>query len=296
MPTYKVSRLIRSAALFRAPCEIDGIALEPLGEPSERVLAWESVAADRFHDASKIFDQHLLTVADAFTVIAGAALAPAGASTLIEKARSKYVFVKAVRRRSATSMSIWPDFSDVLDRSTGAAIALGSDRRVRNAAHYLRQGGLTETLTTATFHALQAGEALCTTQRKKTDHAQLRQLLGSNLYDYFYRSDAILGENRRNALAHGRIIEETGLQPVTQQLQELLLDHVRSSLGGQTWPAFSPIRGFTTYETHVVFLERLDNPIRLENLHNALTKGQIHSQSDPRLVGSVTSRRLWRRW
>jgi hypothetical protein len=295
--TYTVTRLIRGAVRLGGPCEIDGIHFSPI-EPfkSDQVLVSESIEANTFHNASKLFDQHLLTVADAMSVVIGAAITPGGASTLIEKKRSRYAFLLAVRRRESAALTIPPDiYGHLLDRSADAAAQLARNNKARNASHYLRQAALSETATTTAFHALQAAEALATTGNK-TSHGELTSLMGSDLYAHFYAKDPIFGESRRNALAHGRMIEETGLQDKTIRLQERLLGVLRGLLGGETSPSFSPIRGFVTYERLPLFIERLSVPLDLAALVEAAEQLRITSLSDPRLVGTDVARRLFRRW
>lgn len=115
------------------------------------------------------------------------------------------------------------------------------------------------------------------------------------MYTHFYSRDSILGGDRRNALAHGRMIEETGLQERTRLL-ERILGTLRALLGGETSPSFSPIRGFVTYERLPLFVERLSVPLDLVALVDAAEELRITSLSDPRLVGTDMARRLFRRW
>lgn len=224
MSTYTVTRLIRGAVRLGGPCVVDGIHFSPI-EPfkSDHVLVSESIEANTFHKASKLFDQHLLTVADAMSVVIGAAITPGGASTLIEKTRSRYAFLLAVRRRESPALTIPPDiYGHLLDRSANAAAQLTRDNKARNASHYLRQA---RPIRDGDHHAVSCAsgaEALATTGNK-TSHGELASLMGSDLYAHFYAKDLIFGESRRNALAHGRMIEETGLQDKTIRLQERLL-------------------------------------------------------------------------
>lgn len=146
------------------------------------MLVSESIEADRCWDASKRFDEHLLTVADAISVVLGAAVVPRGASTLIEKRRSKYIFINAVNRREAASMTIVPGHHDhILRDAADAAVVLASDQDQRSAAHYLRQAGTTDVLTTGVFHLLQAAEALC----PRTEKGKRTRRTDSNAFGIF---------------------------------------------------------------------------------------------------------------
>jgi hypothetical protein len=297
MSRYEVSRLIRSAISLGEETEIDGIRFHPVAPfRSGQVVVSETIEADAYRDASKLFDQHLLPVVDAVTVMTGAVLVPLGASTLIKKRRSKYVYLHAVERRPAGHMSVWPPYhQDLLDRSARAAARLAHSPYRRYAAYYLRQAALAESLLTATFHTLQAAEASATV-RRSTNHRRLRDLMGNELYGYFYKRDPVLGDNRRNALAHGRLIDEEGLGRRTTELQQQILDDLRDSLGGTNAKAFGAVRGFVVFDTHVLFLEPTNPLPELPALVDAAVKTNLHSASDPRLVGSEISRRLWRRW
>src|SRR5438034_10314978 len=140
LPTYTVTRLIRSAISFYEPCTIDGIDFDPIVPfKSEQILASASVREDHYRDASKLFDEHLLSVVDALSVVTGAALAPVGASTLIEKSRSKYVYLHAVKRRPASHLTLVPQYRpDLFKQTTGAVARFSTDKQAANAAHYLR--------------------------------------------------------------------------------------------------------------------------------------------------------------
>jgi len=297
MPSYEVTRVIRSAVRLAEGCEIDGIRFHPVVPfVSEQMLVSETIEADSYRDASKLFDQHLLPVVDAVTVMTGTALAPLGGSTLIQKRRSKYVYLHAVRRRPAAHLTVVPAFhGKLLDRSARAAARLVKDPQRRYAAYYLRQAALAENVVTATFHALQAAEASVTVGRT-TDRRRLRNLIGDELHHYFYTRDSVLGDNRRNALAHGRLIDEEGLRERTTKLQERLLEDLRDYLGGTEALTFSPVRGFVTFEPLGLFLEPIDQLPDLPALIDAAVKGDFHSASDPRWVGGEVSRRLRRRW
>jgi hypothetical protein len=291
---YTITRLIRLAIHLGDACEIDGIRFEPI-EPfrSEEALVSETVEASRYREASKLFDRHLLPVVDAVTVVTGAALAPLGGSTLIEKARSKYVYLHAVRRRPSGSLTMVPQFhGDLIDRSSSAAKHLRANDSLRHAAYYLRQAALAESILTSTFHSLQAAEALAGRTGK---HKRLKQVMGEPLYRFFYTPDSGASETRRNALAHGRLIEEDGLTPRTTELQETLLSQVRDEFGGKGEPSFTPVRGFVTWEPMGLFLEPLSELPPLKKLSEA-AHDQIHSASDPRLVGTTVSKRLFRTW
>jgi hypothetical protein len=275
----------------------------PLGSPgtvdeSDEVLASEAIRADGFREASKLFDQHLLDVIDATSVVTGAALLPVGGSTLIEKARGKYVFIKAVRRRPAAHLDIHTGFNtDLLEEAARAARQFRSDRATRYASYYLRLAGLAEALRTITFHALQAAEALCPQPgRSWTDHARLKTLLGNDLYGFFYRRDPILNDTRRNALAHGRLIDEEGLPPITDDLTMRLLAAVRDRLGASARTAFSPVRGFNSYDSVSLFLEPRSDLLTLPELVTMAVDGVVHTESEPRWVGPEITKRLWRDW
>jgi hypothetical protein len=98
-------------------------------------------------------------------------------------------------------------------------------------------------------------------------------------------------------LAHGYRIEEEGLQRRAKEMQERLLDEFRRKVGAVIYPTFSPVRGFVTFETLTLFFERISKPLNLPALVHRVEDPNFYSQSsDPRLVGSETSRRLWRTW
>jgi hypothetical protein len=297
MSTYKITRLIRSAVRLTEPCEINGILFDP-GIPfrSEYVRVSETLSAASYRDASKLFDRHLLPVVDAVTVVTGAALAPLGGSTLIQKRRSKYVYLHAVGRGPAGYVTLAPSHhTDMIKRLAKAATHLVAHPQPRYAAYYLRQAALAEHVVTGTFHTLQAAEAL-SVKGRKTSRTRLRDLMGDELFGYFYERDPLLGETRRNALAHGRLIDEQGLQPVTTKLQERLLREVRGYYEDSVTPALSPIHGFVLFEPVGLFLEPIGALPDLPGLIDTALDHKLHSASDPRWVGVEVSRRLWRRW
>jgi hypothetical protein len=297
MSRYEVSRVIRSGIRLGEEIEIGGIRFRPVTPfRSDDVVVSETIEADAFRDASKLFDQHLLPLVDAVTVMTGAPLAPLGASTLIRKMRSKYVYLHAVERRPGGHMTVHPSFhKELLDRSANAAAQLSHAPNLRSAAYYLRRAALAESVLTATFQALQAAEALSTVGRT-TNRSHLRTLMGDELYGYFYTRDPVLRDNRRNALAHGRLVDEEGLSKRTTELQERLLGDLRNSLGGTDTRAFRPVHGFVVFEPHILFLEPIDPLPQLPDLVDAAIRGNLHSASDPRWVGGEVSQRLWRRW
>ena len=147
------------------------------------------------------------------TVVTGAVVYPGGGSTLVEKRRSKYVLLYAVKRREAAPLTMIPGtYNDhLLELSSETAGLLAADSRMRDAAHFLRQAATTENLTTATHHTVQAAEAM-TRKGHKRSQKELRALLGSELYEYFFNREPTLARSRRTALAHGYRIEEEGLQ------------------------------------------------------------------------------------
>jgi hypothetical protein len=248
--------------------------------------------------ALDLFNRHLLIVADAVTVVTGAVVYPGGGSTLVEKRRSKYVLLIAVRRREAALLTVNPGtYNDhLLESSSETAGLLSTDSRMRDAAHFLRQAATTENLTTATHHTLQAAETMTRKGHKKSQK-ELRALLGSELYEYFFTKEPTLGRSRRTALAHGYRIEEEGLQSRAKEMQELLLAEFRKSINAAVDSTFSPARGFVTFETFTLFFEPISKPLNLPALVDGVEDPSSYSQSDnPRLVGSERSRRLWRRW
>jgi hypothetical protein len=297
--TYKVTRLIRSAINLGAPCKIDGIEFLPVEpfKPEEGLLVSAELDAVGFRGALDLFNRHLLIVADAVTVVTGAVVYPGGGSTLVEKRRSKYVLLIAVRRREAASLRVIPGtWNDhLVELSSETAGLLATDSRMRDAAHFLRQAATTENLTTATHHTLQAAEAM-TRKRHKKSQKDLRGLLGSELYGYFFTREPTLGRSRRTALAHGYRIEEEGLQSRAKEMQELLLAEFRKSINAVVDPTFSPVRGFVTFETFTRFFEPISKPLDLPALVGDVEDPTFYTRSDPRLVRSETSRRLWRTW
>jgi hypothetical protein len=215
MSTYTVTRLIRSGLNLGESCEIAGIAFDPI-EPfraEEGLLVSGQVQTVGFRDAIASFDRHLLVVADAVTVVTGALVHPGAGSTLVQKTRSKYALLIAVKPRRSASMTLIPDYynQELVDTASDTAALLASDSRMRDAAHFLRQAASTENLTTATFHTLQAAEAMTRKGHKKSQK-ELRALLGSDLYEYFFTREVLLGRSRRTAFAHGYRIEEAGLR------------------------------------------------------------------------------------
>jgi hypothetical protein len=164
MSRYTVTRLIKSALNLGGSCEIDGITFDPI-EPfraDEGLLVSGQVQNTGFRDAIASFDRHLLVVADAVTVVTGALVHPAAGSTLVQKTRSRYALLIAVKRRPSASLTLVPGHfnQELLDGSSDTAALLASDSRMRDAAHFLRQAASTENLTTSTFHTLQAAEAM----------------------------------------------------------------------------------------------------------------------------------------
>jgi hypothetical protein len=226
LSTYTITRLIRVALRLRDACEVDGIRLEPIVPfISDQALVSETIRATSYREASNLFDRHLLPAVDAMTVVTGAALVPLGGSTLIEKSRSKYVYLHAVQRGPSPHLTLDPRVhEDVISRSTVAARHLAAHAAERHAAYFLRQAALAENLLTSAFHTLQAAEALSERAGRRTDYVRLRGVMGDVLYRFFYETDPTLGDNRRNALAHGRLIPEEELTKVTIELQERLLD------------------------------------------------------------------------
>jgi hypothetical protein len=298
MSTYKITRIIRAAIHLGEACEVDGVRFEPVVPfQSDQILVSEEIQSDSYLNASSLFDTHLLPVVDATTVVTGAAFAPGGGSTLIEKARSKYVYLHAVRRRSSAHLTVVPTHhTDLIARSSLAARHLATHSQSRHAAYYLRQSALAENLLTSTFHALQAAEAL-SGGVGRTNQTTLKAVMGDAAYTFFYIQDPLLGEKRRNALAHGRLIEEAGLGEVTKKLQERLLERVRQNVGGSPgFPALAPVRGFVTFEPIGLFLEPLGELPALADLVDAAIGNGLHSASDPRWIGGPHSRRLARRW
>jgi hypothetical protein len=80
-------------------------------------------------------------------------------------------------------------------------------------------------------------------------------------------------------------------------MQERLLAEFRKKVSAVVDPTFSPVRGFVTFETLTLFFEPISKPLNLPALVHGVEDPSFYSQSpDPRLVGSETSRRLWRTW
>ena len=75
-----------------------------------------------------------------------------------------------------------------------------------------------------------------------------------------------------------------------------LLAEFRKSINAVADPTFSPVRGFVTFETFTLFFEPISKPLNLPALVDGVEDPSFYAQSDPRLVGSETSRRLWRTW
>jgi hypothetical protein len=299
MSKYTVTRLIRSGLNLGGSCEIDGIAFEPI-EPfraEEGLLVSGKVQTVGFRDAIASFDRHLLVVADAVTVVTGALVHPAAGSTLVQKTRSKYALLVAVKPRPSASMTLIPEYynQELVDTASDTAALLASDSRMRNAAHFLRQAASTENLTTATFHTLQAAEAMTRKGHKKSQK-ELRALLGDDLYEYFFTREPLLGRSRRTAFAHGYRMEEEGLQRRSKEMQERLLAEFRKRVGAVANPTFSPVRGFVTFETFTRFFEPISKPLNLQALVDGVEDPSFYSRLDPRLVSSETSKRLWRTW
>jgi hypothetical protein len=109
LSTYTITRLIRAALRLGDACEVDGIRLEPIVPfISDQALVSETIRATSYREASNLFDRHLLPAVDAMTVVTGAALVPLGGSTLIEKSRSKYVYLHAVQRGLSPHLTLDP--------------------------------------------------------------------------------------------------------------------------------------------------------------------------------------------
>jgi hypothetical protein len=296
MSTYEVTRHIRSVVNLGEACEIHGIRFQPVVpfQSEHGVLVSEGIQGDSFRQASDQFDRHLLPVVDALTMVTGAALSPLGGSTLIRKTRSKYIYVHAVRRRRAAHLTLYR--KDLIDNSSRAADRLARHPQSRHGAHYLRQAALAENVLWSTFQTLQAAEAL-SAGNGRTTRQRLRSVMGDEAFVYFYQRDPILHDTRRNALAHGRLIEEAGLQSVTHPLQKRLLETIRADLGVASSPTtFSPVRGFVTFEPIAMFLEPLSEIADLPALAESVLNLELHSATDPRWIGGPVGRRLFRTW
>jgi hypothetical protein len=278
MSRYEVTRLIRSAIRLGEDVEINGIRFHPIVPfQGDQVVVSKTVEAQAFREASKLFDEHLLPVVDAVTVMSGSPLDPVGASTLIMKSRSKYVYLRAMQRRPSGQMTVSPQIHhDLLERSTRAANLLTQNPELRGAAYYLRRAALADSLLAGTFHTLQAAEALASVKRR-TDHRLLRKLMGDELYEYFRTEDPASGDTRRHALAHGRLIDEEGLPARTDELQKRVVDKLRQALGGSNEQAYTPVRGFVGFDTFTLFLEPIGQLPKLPDLVEAAIEGRIHS-------------------
>src|SRR4051812_20584481 len=186
MPTYKVSRLLKTQVRFLAPCDIGAFTFVPIGDDTDREAVASSVlSASDYKHATKLFDDALLPTADAISVVTGAAFSLIGASTLVEKPRGgKYVYLHAILRRPASHLSVHPAYHPaVVEQSTMLASVLKHDKRLRAASNYLRHGATTENLLTATFSALQAADALATRSAGSGTNKALRQrLVGDDLH------------------------------------------------------------------------------------------------------------------
>jgi hypothetical protein len=126
----------------------------------------------------------------------------------------------------------------------------------------------------------------------RTDRDRLRAVIGEDNFRFFYTKDPVIGESRRNALAHGRLIDETGLVRRIAELQDRLLGEVRNNVGGTGPLAFSPVRGFRTFEPFAMFLEPLSALPSLPSLTATAFDHGFHSASDPKWVGVAVNRRL----
>jgi hypothetical protein len=232
---------------------------------------------------------------DAVTVMSGSPLDPVAASTLIRKRRSKYIYLRALWRVPSGQMTVaLPFHRDLIDRATRAADQLAGDSRLRSAAYFLRRPALADNIIASVWHSLQAAEALATHGRR-VDQRRLRGLMGDELYAFFRTDDPVLQDDRRHALAHGRLIAEEGLITKNTELQERVVAELRQTLGGAGAQAFTPVRGFQVFDSLTVFLEPISEPPNLPVLVTAAVEGAIHPHSDPRLVDTATARRLWRR-
>lgn len=288
-----ITRNLRAAVRLWDTIAVGGVVFLPRA-PYE-VDATATVEGDGYGPAVEVFDQLLLVALDSLTLVTGAAVSALGASTLAAKRRSKYVYLHAVHRRPSAHLTIVPQYHDELVRqSDRVASVLTSDPRFRNSAAFLRQAAISESLATTAFSLLQAAEAQAAVARSnKTNRRELKRLMGDEAYDFFYTRDPLLGDTRRNALAHGRLIDQVGMQPVGLDLQRRLLSSLRQHFSVTAQPAFSPVRGFVTYERIPRFLEPVAPLPPLKELAERAARHDLHSTSDPRWVGVVVSRRLY---
>jgi hypothetical protein len=272
---------------------IGGITFTSLGERGDSsLLASCEMQTVDYLTATNEFNRLLLLALDAIAVVMGAGASPRGASTLVEKRRSKYVLLQAIKRRPSGSLTVFPGHHD---RSISEADQLARDfpKLQRGAANYLRQTVGTESLIDTAFHLLQATEALASKSPTRTDYVKVKMLMGKDVYSYFYERDPALASSRRNALAHGRMIEESGdLAKAVDSLHETLLLRLRADLSITAQPTFTSVRGFTSFDQISAFLERPEADLpALPDLVGLAFDG-LSNFSSPRLVRPEVARRL----
>jgi hypothetical protein len=79
MSRYEVTRLIRSAIRLGEDVKINGIRFHPVVPfQGDQVVVSKTIEGQGFREASKLFDEHLLPVVDAMTVMSGSPLDPVG--------------------------------------------------------------------------------------------------------------------------------------------------------------------------------------------------------------------------
>ena len=128
--------------------------------------------------------------------------------------------------------------------------------QLRGAAYYLRRAALAESLLAATFHTLQAADALASVGRR-VDQRRLRGLMGDELYVYFRTEDPVSRDTRRHALAHGRLIDEEGLPARTDELQERVVTSCARNLVVPAYSHTAPFAGLPSSRPSLVSSSRL---------------------------------------
>jgi hypothetical protein len=197
----------------------------------------------------------LLPVVDAVTVMSGSPLDPVGASTLITKSRSKYVYLRAMKRRSSGRRScrrITTTYSTVRPepRPSGAESPAercglppstsGSGREPSRGDIPYPAGGRR-----VGFRRTPGGS----TSAERTDGRRAVRVLRTE--------DPVSRDTRRHALAHGRLIDEEGLPARTDELQERVVNELRQDLVVPAYSHTAPFAGLPSSRPSLVSSSRL---------------------------------------
>jgi hypothetical protein len=136
MSVYRVTRNLKGPIRLVGAITIAGVDFVP--RDGRDINAIGDVTADRYRAAAISFDQTLLLAMDALAVVTGAAITALGSSTLVEKRRSKYVYLHAIHRRKAADLTLAASHhAQNIHIASDVATRLPGDSRYRNSAAFL---------------------------------------------------------------------------------------------------------------------------------------------------------------